>query len=89
MNFAIIQHFSKEDITLEMMQPHIEYIKKQIDNGKIIVSGPFIDDMKGGMFILDVENEEEMQEIVSKDPAVISGLLKNKIRKYNITFYKK
>ena len=71
-----------------MIEPHIEYIKMQIDNGKIIMSGPFIDEKRDGMFILDVENEEKLLEIISNDPAIISGLLENEVRKYKITYSK-
>ena len=86
MNYAVIQRPVKEIVSREMIAPHIEYIKKQVDAGKIILSGPFTDEKRGGMYILDVEDENEMREIADNDPAIISGLMQNEVRKYSISF---
>ncbi len=86
MNYVVTQDFIKTDITQEKMIPHIEYIKKLIEQGVIVVSGPFIDERRGGMFILDVDNMDNAKEYIEKDPAVKAGILKNDIRQYNLTF---
>ena len=80
MNYVVIQHFLKEDETADMMKPHnIKYIQKQINEGKIVLTGPFIDEKRGGMFVLDVESEVELNEITNNDPAVVAGILHNEI----------
>ncbi len=89
MNYGIIHHFIKEDITEEMMQPHIAYLKKLFDDGKLVITGPFIDQKRGGMFILDVDDQNELKQIVDNDPAITSGLAKSEIRPYKIVFHKK
>jgi len=89
MHYVVIQDFIKDGITQEMMTPHIEYVHKLIDQGHIIVSGPFADERRGGMFILEVENEAKAVELVENDPAVISGILKNELRVYNLSFLRK
>ncbi len=86
MNYAIIQRPIKENISREMIGPHIEFIKKQVGEGKIIMSGPFMDEKRGGMYILEVADENEMRQIVDSDPAIISGLMQNEVRSYSITF---
>lgn len=86
MNFVVIQHFIKKDITEEMMKPHVEYLKELLDRGKLVITGPFLDEKQDGMYILDVENEEELHEIVNNDPAIINGLSESLIRPYKIVF---
>ncbi len=88
MNFVVIHTFIKENITEYMMQPHLEYLKKLFYDGKLIITGPFTDEKRGGMFILDVENEEELEEIVNNDPAIISGVARSEVRPYKIVFQK-
>jgi len=86
MNYVIIHHFQKENITEEMMKPHVAYLKKLLDEGKLIITGPFTDEKGGGMFILEVDNEDELTRIVSNDPAISSGISRSEIRPYRIAF---
>ncbi len=88
MNFVVIHHFEKENITEEMMKPHVEYLHQLFENGKLLLTGPFTDNKGGGMFVLDVENEEELKEIVENDPAIKNGISKSEIRPYKIIFKK-
>ena len=88
MNFVVIHHFIKENITREMMNPHVDYLKRLFENGKLIITGPFMDEKAGGMFILNVKDEEELHEIVNNDPAIIEGLARSEVRPYLIVFSK-
>ncbi len=89
MYYVVIQEFIKENVTHEMLMPHIEYIHKLIDSGHMVVSGPFSDKRRGGMFILDVGNDDKARELVENDPAVKSGILKSDLRPYNLSFLRK
>lgn len=86
MFFTVKQDFIKTEVTDEMMIPHVEYMHKLIDKGVVVVSGPYIDSRRGGMFVLEVDNEEDLKGLVENDPAVMSGILKNEIRPYNLAF---
>lgn len=88
MNYVVIHHFIKENITQEMMIPHVDYLKKLFDNGKLIITGPFLDEKRGGMFVLEVKDEKELSEIVNNDPAITEGLAKSEVRPYRIVFQK-
>ena len=89
MHFVVKQDLIKENPNQESLKPHVDYMYQLIDSGKIIVSGPFADKQRGGMFILETESEAEVKQLVEKDPAVIDGILKNEIRAYNLMFLKK
>jgi uncharacterized protein len=88
MNYVVIHHFIKENITEEMMKPHVEYLRKLFDKGKLIITGPFLDDKRGGLFILEVEGVNELNEIVAADPAITSGYSRSEVRPYKIVFHK-
>jgi len=76
-------------VTAEMMQPHVEYLKELYTRGKLIITGPFLDEKRGGMFVIDVESEEELMDIVNNDPAIKNGFAKSEIRPYKIVFHNK
>lgn len=86
MYYVVIHHFIQENITEDMMKPHVEYLRGLVESGKLVITGPFMDDRRGGMFIVEVENEDELGAIVDKDPAIISGLSESEVRPYKIVF---
>ena len=89
MQYVVIHHFIKKGITEEMMGPHVEYLRDLFTEGKLVITGPFLDKKRGGMYIIDVENENELNEIVNNDPAIVSGLSKSEVRPYKILFHRK
>ena len=53
-----------------IMEQHVAYWKTYIDNGTVIVLGPVMDTKGGyGIAVVTVDSEEELQQIISKDPA--------------------
>jgi uncharacterized protein YciI len=88
MNYVVIHHFIKENITQEMMIPHVEYLRGLFNSGKLLITGPFLDEKRGGMFVLDVAGEEELNAIVANDPAIVNGLSRSEVRPYQIVFRK-
>jgi len=86
MNYVITHHFIKDNITESMMKPHVEYLRGLLTRGKLVLTGPFLDKERGGMFILEVENESELHEIVNNDPAILDGLSRSEVRPFKIVF---
>jgi len=89
MNYVVIHHFVKENVSEEMMKPHVEYLRGLFDLGKLVITGPFTDSKGGGMFVLDVANMEELNQIVENDPAIVSGISVSEVRPYKIIFQQK
>lgn len=53
---------------------HLQNIRDMAMSGKLQVAGPFAGDIDlRGIFILDVESEEEAWELIKKDPAYQAG----------------
>jgi uncharacterized protein len=86
MNYVVTHHFLKKGITMDMMQPHIKYLMSLFERGKLVMTGPFTDKDGGGMFVLEVDSEEEMNEIVNNDPAILEGLARSEVRPYRKCF---
>jgi uncharacterized protein len=53
-----------------IMQQHVAYWAPYVDNGTVIVLGPVMDPKGGfGIAVVAVESEEQLQQLVAKDPA--------------------
>ncbi len=52
---------------------HGQYMKQLYDQGQLTHGGPFTDN-SGGLSIFNVETLAEAQEILAKDPAIISNV---------------
>lgn len=52
----------------EILQEHIDYLHKKIEEEKILAKGPFTDHT-GGLVIFNVNSLEEAKEIANNDPA--------------------
>jgi uncharacterized protein YciI len=62
---------------MEIQKGHMANIRKMAQTGKLIVAGPFTDDMElRGMFIFKAASAEEVKAMVAQDPAVKAGRLR-------------
>ena len=53
-----------------IMLRHVAYWAPYVEDGTVIVLGPVMDAKGGfGMAVVEVEHEEQLQELISKDPA--------------------
>ena len=53
---------------------HVGYMAQQLEAGRLVFGGPFLDD-SGGMMVLRAESEAEAVAIAEADPTVLNGLL--------------
>ena len=88
MYYVITHYFIKDNVTEDMMAPHVAYLKQLLDTGKLLLTGPFLDEKRGGMFIVEVDNETELQCIIQNDPAIKNGISRSEARPYKIVFGK-
>ncbi len=65
----------------ELLEEHIGYLNKYIENGKIFAKGPFTDH-SGGLVILKVDTMEEARDIVENDPAIKEGSRKYTLKEW-------
>ena len=62
--------------TKKVQAAHLRNIEKLVDEGKMILAGPFLDEWEvRGIFVYKVDSMEEAIALTEQDPAVIAGRL--------------
>jgi uncharacterized protein len=60
----------------ELQKAHLKNITKLVDEGKLIIAGPFLDDQDiRGIFIFNVSTVDEAKKLTETDPAIKAGTL--------------
>ena len=58
------------DAERAIMFQHVNYWNKYLENGTMLIFGPVMDPKGGyGVGIVEVDNDEQLQELIAKDPA--------------------
>jgi uncharacterized protein len=65
--FVAILTFQNEDQRLQVRPKHREYLASLLDQGKLVLSGPFADD-KGALIMYEGASEEEVRALIAADP---------------------
>jgi len=61
----------------QMMKNHLAFIRKQVESGKVVLSGPFTDAGKiAGMFVMDVPSADEAKKLLADEPMTKAGWVK-------------
>lgn len=76
--YAMIMETIDPEKDAEVLDDHLDYLKKYLDEGKIYAKGPFLDH-SGGLIIYNTETIEEARELIENDPVI-----KHKSRKYTL-----
>lgn len=69
----------------EILQEHISYLEKHIEEGTIFAKGPFTDH-SGGLIIYKVDSIEEAREIMDNDPVIVHKTREYKLNEWKSTF---
>ena len=67
------------------LQAHAQYMTLLLDQGHLILGGPF-SDSTGGMAIITAKNADQAKDILNKDPAVTKGVFKATVHPWFIAF---
>ena len=62
---------------------HVQYMATFLEQKKLVMGGPFLDN-SGGMMIYNCETIEEAQKIANDDPTVKSGLLNVEVKQWMV-----
>lgn len=65
--FALIVTFGDKAKRDETRPAHREYLKGLFDRGKLVASGPFVDD-EGALIIYECADEAEARSLLAADP---------------------
>lgn len=61
------------------IEEHVAYMRDLLEQGLMVMGGPFLDD-SGGMMVSRIPTLDEARRVASQDPGVESGLLRVEVR---------
>jgi uncharacterized protein YciI len=80
---AIIEYIQDRDRIQSLRPTHRQYLAKLKEEGKLAVSGPFLDD-SGALIVYEAASIEEAEEILKGDPFHAGGVFVTwKLRPWN------
>ena len=62
---------------------HVKYMSRQLEDGMLLIGGPFLDN-SGGMMICTTSDLEKAKAMAEADPTVKSGLLTVQVKKWMV-----
>lgn len=71
---TLLEFTDAEELRLETRPTHREYLRSLFDQGKLAMSGPWVDDT-GAMLIYEVKDMEEAQRLLDADPYRAAGVI--------------
>ena len=63
---------------------HVAHYRQLLDQGKLLLGGPFLDNSGGMMIAVASVSREELEAFAAADPAVQAGLLRFKVRPWYV-----
>lgn len=87
MKYAAIAQYTTDAATIAKARPaHREYLSGLVQQGKLVMSGPYSDD-SGGLLIYEAESPDEAKKLVTDDPFARQGVFVSwEIRPWNVVF---
>ncbi len=87
MKYAAIAVYTSDASTIAKARPaHREYLTTLIQQGKLVISGPFSDD-SGGLLVYESETAAQVDELIAEDPFATEGVFVSwEIRPWNVVF---
>lgn len=85
--YVVLNRFSDDQVgRAEQRAAHREFLRGLLDEGVLIVAGPFDDDRApGALVIIRSDSEESAGALMAQDPFYASGLVvAREIRRYRI-----
>ncbi len=84
--FAVLLKLGKawlpdKPVMEQPLRAHLDYMHQLQRDGVLMYGGPFLDN-SGGLVILQAENQEEAEQMIAKDPAVISNIFQYEVHEW-------
>ena len=65
------------------IEAHVAFARRLVDEGRLVMGGPFADEESGGMLVIRAESLAEAEALANED-ASIGGLLSVTVRPWRI-----
>ena len=77
-------HYNDMDARSRALEAHKAYLAAARESGVVVESGPFADG-RGGMYVLELPDEQAAQSFVDADPYKTQAKLDMKVRQWQST----
>ncbi len=81
-----LETMNDEDSSI--ISEHADYLKRLLDQGKLIIAGPTLN-AKFGIAVFEADSEEEAQSIMKNDPAVKKNVMSAELNPFSVSFLRK
>ena len=77
------------DAEMAAVEDHFHYCQSLVKEGKMLLAGRTVGALSEtiGITILSAESDEEAQNMVDKDPAMIHGVMQAQIQPYRLALF--
>jgi uncharacterized protein YciI len=86
---ALLEYTDDKDLRLRTRPAHREYLRSLLDQGKLRMSGPWVDE-SGACIVYNAEDIAEAQSLLEADPFRTAGVLADaRIREWHVVLQAK
>ncbi|MCS7168186.1 MAG: YciI family protein [Gemmatales bacterium] len=84
MKFVAIIEYTQDHQKIQAVRPiHRQYLTQLKEQGKLVASGPFIDD-SGALIVYEAQDRDEAEQLLRNDPFCQEGIFINwQLRPWN------
>ncbi len=72
-----------------IVNEHFDYLKNLLRQNKLILAGRTTNENKFGIVIFEAETNENAQDIMNNDPAVLNGIMTSELFPYRVALIRK
>lgn len=73
----------------QIVDKHFNYLKELLNQNKLILAGRTTNEDKFGIVIFEAETDEDAQEIMNNDPAILNGIMTGQLYPYRVALMRK
>lgn len=72
-----------------IVNEHFDYLKNLLSQNRLILAGRTTNENKFGIVIFEAETNENAQDIMNNDPAVLNGIMTSELFPYRVALIRK
>jgi uncharacterized protein YciI len=71
--FLVLTTFTSAEKRMAHRPEHRVYLNQLVEEGKLLMAGPFADE-SGGLIVFEAVDQAEVEEMMANDPFTINGV---------------
>jgi uncharacterized protein YciI len=71
--FVVLTTFASQELRARHRAEHRAYLKQLVDQGALILAGPFDDEESGGFLVFESDSAETVKSLMDADPFSTGG----------------